>query len=117
MSGKQQRRGAMLAPRPCGSLSSAYHPIVRSCPRDFLIPDFLSHWPAEIVNVTVRVPGATAAVAVALSVYTIGSALALTEEMPVTTSADAVLNVIDPVLDAPLGALSATASETPEGIG
>ena len=70
-----------------------------------------------MVNVTVRELGAIGAVEDALSVYVIGSALALTAEIPVTTSADDVPSVIAPRLEAPEGAAKATASVTPAGIG
>lgn len=70
-----------------------------------------------MVNVTIRLPGATGAEADALTVYTMGSALALTVEIPVTTSAAAVPRVLVPALAAPAGAARATASVIPAGIG
>jgi hypothetical protein len=46
-----------------------------------------------------------------------GKAVALRVEMPVTTSVAAVPSVLGPALAAPAGAVSDTASDTPDGIG
>ncbi len=101
------------APQPSWPFRSLYAR-ASGARHSFISSDY---WPAAMVNVTVRELGAMGAVADALNVYVIGSALAVTAEMPVTTSADEVPRVIEPRLAAPEGAARATASVIPEGIG